>query len=114
MDCIFCKIAKKEIPAALVHEGKSVVAFKDISPQAPVHLLVIPKTHIATLNDLPGQESELVTEIFTTVQKLAKDFGIAESGYRTVINCNEEGGQTVFHLHVHVIGGKQLGGSMAG
>ncbi|MBX7149490.1 histidine triad nucleotide-binding protein [bacterium] len=111
-DCIFCKIASKQIPSKLILENEHVVAFHDISPQAPVHVLVIPKKHVATLNDL--SDSILAGEMIKAAQQVAKDLGIDKTGYRTVMNCNQEGGQTVYHLHLHVMGGRQLGGNMAG
>ncbi len=113
-DCIFCKIAQKEIPADLLYDGKHVVAFRDRAPQAPVHVLVIPKKHIATLNDFQASDGDVLLEMVSTLQKLAQELGVAEAGYRTAINCNKEGGQTVFHLHAHLLGGRQLGGSMVG
>ena len=111
-DCLFCKIAKKEIPSQVVYEDKDVLAFKDIHPQAPVHILVIPKKHFGTLNDL--SDISIMNPVFSAVQKIVKEQGIDQKGYRTVINCNKDGGQTVYHLHLHILGGRQLGGGMAG
>ena len=108
MDCLFCKIARQQIPAAIVHEDDQVVAFRDISPQAPVHLLVIPKKHVTTVNDLQPEDAALAGHMLLTAQKLAAAEGIAESGYRLVMNCNEEGGQTVYHIHLHVLGGRSM------
>jgi histidine triad (HIT) family protein len=93
----------------VVYENDAMLAFKDINPQAPVHVLVIPKKHIATLNDLEPQHDVLVGEMYLTAKKIAEQLGIAESGYRTVMNCNEGAGQSVFHLHLHVLGGRQMG-----
>ena len=107
-DCLFCKIAAGEIPAAIVYEDDRLVAFKDISPQAPIHMLVIPRQHIATLNDLAPQDHDLVGEMVRCAASLAKDHGVAEAGYRTVFNCNAEGSQTVFHIHLHLLGGRQM------
>jgi len=97
------------IKPAVVYENDAMMAFKDINPQAPVHVLVIPKKHIATLNDLEPQHDVLVGEMYLTAKKVAEQLGIAESGYRTVMNCNEGAGQSVFHLHLHVLGGRQMG-----
>jgi histidine triad (HIT) family protein len=93
----------------VVYENDAMMAFRDINPQAPVHVLVIPKKHIATLNDLEPQHDVLVGEMYLTAKKVAEQLGVAESGYRTVMNCNEGAGQSVFHLHLHVLGGRQMG-----
>lgn len=106
-DCIFCKIANGEIPAEKLFEDNEIVAFNDIHPAAPVHMLIIPKEHIATLNDTEGQQL-LLGRMLITVKDLAKKTGIAQSGYRTIINCNRGAGQVVFHLHMHVLGGRPL------
>lgn len=108
-DCIFCKIINKEIPSEIVFEDEQVVAFKDINPVAPVHLLVIPKKHMESLNDIEDEDEALVGRILIVAKRLAKEFGIADSGYRVVNNCGDDGGQVVKHLHFHVIGGKPLG-----
>ncbi len=105
-DCLFCKIVKKEIPADIVFENEFVVAFKDINPKAPVHILVVPKKHISTFNDIQEEDFPIYNEIIKAVQKITKDLGIAEKGYRVLVNVNKEGGQVIFHLHVHVLGGK--------
>jgi len=110
MDCIFCKIASKKIPSTIVLETDDLVVIKDISPQAPVHLLVMPKRHYATL--LECEDKTLLGSIFEAAKDAAKDAGVAESGFRTVVNTNEEGGQTVAHLHMHLLGGRQLTGRM--
>jgi histidine triad (HIT) family protein len=107
--CVFCKIVKGEIPAKVVYEDEKVMAFHDINPQAPIHILVIPKEHIPTVNDLNENHVELVGHIFQVIQKIAKEMGIAESGYRVLVNCNRDGGQEIYHLHFHLLGGKPLG-----
>jgi histidine triad (HIT) family protein len=107
-DCIFCKIVARQIPADVVLEDDDVVAFKDIHPQAPVHVLIIPKKHIATVNDIPEAEAVLVGRMVLAAQRIARDNGIAENGYRLVMNCNHGGGQSVFHIHMHMLGGKQM------
>ncbi|WP_210395511.1 histidine triad nucleotide-binding protein [Motiliproteus sediminis] len=109
MSCLFCKIVDKEIPADIVYEDDAVLAFRDINPQAPNHLLVIPKQHIATLNDLSDADAATVGLLSVTAAKLARELGFADSGYRTVMNCNEHGGQTVYHIHLHLLGGKAMG-----
>jgi histidine triad (HIT) family protein len=107
-DCIFCRIFKGEIPCVKVYEEDSILAFDDIQPMAPVHVIIIPKKHIPTLLDIDSQSADIFSEIFFAVQKIAEIKGIAEKGFRTVINCNAEGGQVVFHLHTHVLGGRKL------
>jgi histidine triad (HIT) family protein len=107
-DTIFGKIARGEIPAELVYEDEDIVAFRDINPQAPVHILVIPRKSIATLNDADEGDAELLGRLVLAAAKVARAAGIAESGYRTVINCNAAAGQTVSHLHLHVLGGRPL------
>lgn len=108
MDCLFCKIANGELESKLVYEDEDVVAFHDISPQAPTHILCIPRRHISTLNDLDPQDAELTGKLLLTAQKLARKLGFAEEGYRVVMNCNGHGGQTVFHIHLHLLGGRPL------
>ncbi|SJM94143.1 histidine triad nucleotide-binding protein [Crenothrix polyspora] len=105
-ECLFCKMAAGDIKPDVVYEDDTVLAFRDISPQAPVHVLVIPKRHIANLNDL--DDTELAGQLLRTAAIIAKQEGISEQGYRTVFNCNQHGGQTVHHLHLHVLGGRQL------
>ncbi len=105
-DCLFCKMITGEIKPDVVYEDDSVLAFRDINPQAPVHILIIPKVHVETLNDL--DDSVLAGKLLQTAIKLAKQEGLAEEGYRTVLNCNEKGGQEVFHLHMHLLGGRQM------
>jgi histidine triad (HIT) family protein len=106
-NCLFCRIARKEIPATLIFEDEHCVAFRDINPQAPVHVLVIPRAHIASLND--ATEAAAVGRLVLTAAEIAKSEGVAESGYRVVVNTNRDAGQTVFHIHVHVLGGRDLG-----
>lgn len=105
-DCLFCKMIAGEIKPDTVYEDDSVLAFRDINPQAPIHILIIPKTHVATLNDL--EDSVLAGKLLQTAIQLAKQEGLAEEGYRTVFNCNARGGQEVFHLHMHLLGGRQM------
>lgn len=107
-DCIFCRIVKGEIPAKLVYENDRVVAFDDIHPLAPVHVLVVPKVHIPTLLDISQENADITQAMIFAAQEVAKRKGIAQRGFRTVINCNQEGGQVIYHLHLHVLGGKQL------
>lgn len=109
-DCIFCKIAAGDIPAELIYEDDWVVAFDDIAPQAPVHTLIVPKQHIASLNDYPSPE--LLGHLFSTVVRVAELKGIKQSGYRVIQNNGEDAGQTVHHLHVHVLGGRPFGEGM--
>jgi len=109
MGCIFCKIVEGELPAKVVYEDDKVMAFHDINPQAPVHVLIIPKEHVPTLNDLEEKHKELLGHIFLVIKKLAKEMGIDESGYRVLVNCNRDGGQEIYHLHFHPLGGKPLG-----
>lgn len=108
-DTIFSKIINREIPADIVYEDDEVLAFKDISAQAPVHLLVIPKQPIPTVNDIKPEQAELIGKMVLTAQKLAIQQGIAEDGYRLVMNCNKNGGQIVYHIHLHLLGGRALG-----
>lgn len=108
MDCLFCAIAAGEIPADIVYEDSDVIAFRDISPQAPCHLLVIPKQHISTLNDAEPEHQALLGKLLYTGSQLAAEQGLAEQGYRLVMNCNSDGGQTVFHIHLHVLGGRAM------
>lgn len=108
-DCIFCKIANKEIPSQIVFEDGEVLAFRDINPMAAVHLLVIPKKHIVSLKEALPEDEGLMGHILLVAQKLAQEFGIAESGYRVVTNIGADGGQVVQHLHFHILGGQALG-----
>jgi len=108
MDCLFCKIIAGEIPSAKVYEDDKIFAFRDIEPQAPVHILIIPKEHIASANELTEENASIVGHIFAVAAKIAKEEGIADGGYRIVNNCGEDGGQTVKHLHFHMLGGRSL------
>lgn len=106
-DCIFCKIANKEIDSKIIYEDEKVLAFRDLSPQAPQHVLIIPKKHFDDVTKLAAEDSELVAHIFVTViKKIAAELGVEESGFRLVINTGKDGGQTVGHLHIHVLGGR--------
>ena len=105
-DCLFCKIVNSEIPADIVYENERILAFNDINPQAPVHILLIPKIHIATLNDLQQHDQKLLGELIYNASIVAKSLNIAEEGYRTGFNCNSAGGQTVYHIHLHLLGGR--------
>mgnify|MGYP001812164545 FL=1 len=107
-DCLFCKIVAGDIPADIIYESESALAFRDINPQAPTHVLVIPRQHIATINDLDEADRSLVGDLYLAAQQIAAEEGIAESGYRAVMNCNEGAGQSVFHIHLHVLGGRAL------
>lgn len=108
-DCLFCKIVAKQIPAKIVHEDADTVAFQDINPQAPTHLLVVPRKHVPTMTDLGAEDEALVGKLFRVAAKLAGDRGHAGPGFRVVMNQNEDAGQTVFHLHLHVLGGRSMG-----
>lgn len=113
MDCIFCKIISGEIPSKKVYEDDKILAFHDISPMAPVHVVIIPKEHISSANELNDSNSAVVGHIVQTAAKIAKELGIDQSGYRIVNNCGADGGQTVFHLHFHLLGGKKLNTDLA-
>ncbi|MCD6061501.1 MAG: histidine triad nucleotide-binding protein [Moraxellaceae bacterium] len=108
MECIFCKVANKEIPAKVVFENERLIAFHDLFPQAPTHVLVIPKAHFNTLNHVPPEQAPLLGELMSTATHIAKELGIDESGYRVVMNCNADGGQSVYHIHLHLLGGRHL------
>ncbi|HSW93647.1 MAG TPA: histidine triad nucleotide-binding protein [Gammaproteobacteria bacterium] len=108
MDCLFCKIAGGEIPAKLIYEDKDIVAFDDINPQAPHHKLIIPRKHIATLNDLSPDDNALLGQMVQAAKSIANQLEIAETGYRLVMNCNRGAGQSVFHIHAHLLGGRQM------
>jgi histidine triad (HIT) family protein len=108
-DCIFCRIAAGEIPANVVLQTPSVLVFRDIAPKAPIHLLVIPKKHIATVNDITSEDWELVGQLFDAAAQAARMEGVAEKGYRLITNVNADGGQEVFHIHLHLLAGKRLG-----
>jgi histidine triad (HIT) family protein len=106
--CLFCRIIKKEIPGRIVYEDETVLAFEDINPQAPVHILVVPKKHIDSLTHLTKTDRELIGSLFLIVNDMAKTRNLAQTGFRTVINTGPGGGQTVYHLHVHLLGGRQM------
>jgi histidine triad (HIT) family protein len=107
-DCLFCRMVKGEIKPDVVHEDEDVLAFRDLNPQAPVHVLVIPKLHLATLNDLDESHAALMGKLFLAAKKVAEQEGLAERGYRTVINCNAEAGQSVYHVHLHLLAGRAM------
>ena len=108
MDCLFCKLVKGDIPATILYQDDDVIAFEDIMPQAPTHFLVIPKRHISTLNDLTEEDAPIIGKLAVIAAKVAKEKGMSEDGYRAVMNCNEMGGQTVYHIHMHVLGGRAM------
>jgi histidine triad (HIT) family protein len=107
-DCLFCKIIERTIPASIVYEDERVLAFNDINPQAPTHVLVIPRRHISTLNDITTEDDRLVGELVRRAALIAKDKGLSESGFRTVVNTMAGAGQSVFHIHVHLLGGRSM------
>lgn len=106
--CIFCKIAAREMPVDLLYEDDAVVAFKDIKPQAPVHVLVIPREHVSTVNEINQSNAGLAGRLVSAAGKIAKDLGVDKSGYRIVLNCNKDAGQEVFHVHAHLLGGRKF------
>lgn len=108
-DDLFLKIINREIPADIVYETDELLAFRDIAPKAPTHILIIPKVHIRTVNDIEPQHADLVGKMFLVAAELARQEGIAEDGYRLIMNCNEAGGQVVFHIHLHLLGGRSMG-----
>jgi len=108
LSCLFCRIGRNEIPAKKVFEDGEIVAFEDIHPQAPVHVLVIPRQHVATLNDLQPEHDALIGRMHRVAAELARDRGLADRGYRVVMNCNAEAGQSVFHVHLHLLGGRAM------
>ncbi len=107
-DCIFCKIVSGDIPADILYQDENVLAFRDLSPQAPLHFLVIPKKHISSINDIQSDDAELIGQLYLAAKTIAKQEGVDESGYRCVMNCNDDGGQTVHHIHLHVLGKRQM------
>jgi histidine triad (HIT) family protein len=107
-DCLFCRIVAGTIPATLVHQDEHLVAFRDINPQAPMHVLIVPRRHVASLNELTESDDQIVGEMVRRAAAIARSNGFADRGYRTVFNCNAEAGQTVFHIHLHVLGGRPL------
>lgn len=112
MDCIFCKIINKEIPSKIVYEDEEVLAFEDIAPQAPVHIVVIPKKHIEKITEIEKEDETLIGKIYSVINKIAREKQIAEEGFRVIINCGENGGQEVNHIHFHLLGGKKLSGKI--
>lgn len=108
MDCLFCKIINGDIPADIVYQDDDVLGFKDVNPQAPTHVLFIPKKHIATVNDLETDDAQLAGKLYLAAKKVASDLGVADDGYRLVMNCNAGAGQTVFHIHLHMLAGRAL------
>ncbi|MDF2669662.1 MAG: hydrolase [Paenibacillus sp.] len=110
MDCIFCKIVIGDIPSQKLYENDHIYAFRDIQPAAPVHALIIPKKHIATMNDVEAVDREVLGEILLAAPIIAEQLGVAESGYRLINNCGSDGGQVVYHIHFHLLGGEKIGG----
>lgn len=108
MDCLFCKIIAGDIPADIVYENEHVLAFRDISPQAPQHVLIIPRTHVSTINEFDASHNGTLSSMMLAAGEVTKKLGIDQSGYRLVMNCNEDGGQTVYHVHMHVMGGRSM------
>jgi histidine triad (HIT) family protein len=107
-DCLFCKILAGDIPAEVIYESDTALAFRDINPQAPTHAVIIPRKHIATINDVDVEDMESVGGLFVAAKEIAKQESLAERGYRVVMNCNEDAGQTVFHIHLHLLGGRSM------
>jgi len=107
-ECIFCKIANKMIPASIVYEDEQIIAFNDIHPQAPSHILLIPKEHFASLNDLPEEKKDILSELLLKARQIAEEQGIAQSGFRIVLNTQKDSGQEVFHIHFHLLGGRRM------
>jgi len=108
-NCLFCRILNGDIPADVIYEADAAIAFRDINPQAPTHVLIIPRKHISTINDLDENDRETVGELFLAAREIASREGLSEPGYRVVMNCNEGAGQSVFHIHLHLLGGRGLG-----
>ena len=107
-DCLFCKIVEKKIPADIVYESEDIIAFKDIEPKAPIHYLIIPKKHISTINDIDGSNSNIIGLMYEAAAQLARTLNVDKDGYRVVMNCNSNGGQTVYHIHLHFLAGRKL------
>ncbi len=107
-DCLFCKIIAAEIPADIIYESPDAIAFRDINPQAPTHVLIVPRRHIATINELADTDADVVGRLFLAARDFAKQEGFAEDGYRVTMNCNAAAGQTVFHIHLHLLGGRNF------
>lgn len=107
-DCLFCKILAGDIPADVIYESETAIAFRDINPQAPLHVLIIPRKHVATINDIQVEDQAIVGSLFSAAAEIAQREGFSDEGYRSVMNCNEAAGQTVFHIHLHLLGGREL------
>ena len=107
-DCLFCRIEKKEIPSRIIHEDDQAIAFEDVNPQAPTHILIIPRRHIASVSEITDQDSEMMGHLALVARRIAQDRGIAAQGYRLVVNAGPAGGQAVYHLHLHLLGGRQM------
>ena len=107
-DCLFCRIVEKKVPADIVYESDDLIAFKDIEPRAPIHYLIIPKKHISTINDIDRSNSNIIGLMYEAAAQLARSFNVDKEGYRVVMNCNSNGGQTVYHIHLHFLAGRQL------
>lgn len=107
-ECIFCKIVNKEIPSKIIYEDKDIFAFNDINPQAPIHILLIPKEHFASLNAIPEEKKEILSSLLLKARQIAEEKGIAQSGYRIVLNTERDSGQEVFHIHLHLLGGRRM------
>jgi len=107
-DCLFCKIVAEEIPAEIVYESADAIAFRDINPQAPTHVLIVPRRHIATINELDNSDTDAVGQLFLAARDIARQEGFADDGYRVTMNCNGAAGQTVFHIHLHLLGGRNF------
>jgi len=108
-ECIFCKMVSGEIQPDVVLESEDILAFRDLNPQAPVHILIIPKKHISTINDIEQEGAELIGKLYLAAKEIARKEGLAEPGYRTIMNCNADGGQAVYHIHLHLLGGRVMG-----
>lgn len=108
-ECIFCKVAKRELPAEILYEDEEVVAFRDINPRAPVHILIIPKIHISTFFDIKDEHISLLGHLYMVIKRLAVDEGLEERGFRVVLNCKKDAGQEIFHIHLHLLGGRSFG-----
>ncbi|OGT47924.1 MAG: histidine triad nucleotide-binding protein [Gammaproteobacteria bacterium RIFCSPHIGHO2_12_FULL_38_11] len=112
MNCLFCQIATGAIPTKLLYEDKDIIAFNDIAPKAPHHILIIPRKHIETVNDLENADTELAGKMLLVAKKIAAELGISDAGFRLLMNCNRQGGQVVYHIHLHLLGGRQMSASM--
>ena len=108
MDCLFCSIIERKIPADILYEDEHVLAFRDIAPQAPTHVLIIPKKHISTINDVSDEDNELMGRLINTARRIAATEGLSDDGYRLLFNVNQHGGQAVYHIHLHLVGGRQM------